>query len=59
MPFTKEQKAQWYRDNRERIAVQQAKYQQENREYISERKKEYYRKNREKKLAYARAYREL
>lgn len=58
MPYTREQKAQWYRDNRERIAAQQAKYQQENREYISERKKDYYRRNREKRLAYARAYRQ-
>lgn len=56
MPYTKEQKAKWYRDNRERIARRQALYQQQNRERISQRKKGYYRANREERLAYAREY---
>lgn len=57
MPYTREQKAQWYRDNRERISRQQAQYQQQNREKISQRKKEYYRNHREERLSYGRAYR--
>ena len=58
MPYTKEQKAKWYRDNRERIARRQAQYQQQNRERISQRKKDYYLANREERLSYARAYRQ-
>lgn len=57
MPYTSEQKAQWYRDNRERISRQQAQYQKKNRDRISQRKKEYYRDHREERLSYGRAYR--
>jgi hypothetical protein len=50
--------AEYYQDNKEKIAEQHKEYRQDNKEKIAEQKKEYYQDNKEKIAEYFQEYRQ-